>query len=109
MRAQAACIALAQVLRQAEFCEACGGNHNTWKCCESCNYDNHTCPGCGDPIGHLGASDCYGKCKACGEDLWDHGGPNGVDCKGDAETAYEWLVRTLPHLVQLAATAGDKS
>lgn len=31
--------------------------HGCWKCCDRCNYDVHTCGGCGEPLQH-GQSAC---------------------------------------------------
>jgi len=33
--------------------------------CNGCNYDRHTCPGCGEPIGHT-ATDCGTGCTDAG-------------------------------------------
>ena len=104
--AQQVCLLLDRLAREAELCLSCGGNHQTYNCCEACNIDRHLCAGCGDNLGHLAASECYGKCKACGRDIWDHNPyePEGALCTTpEPETAYEWLVKALSHLAGLAA------
>lgn len=32
-----------------------------WAVCDKCNYDTHTCPGCGTPINH-GQEECDERC-----------------------------------------------
>ena len=36
---------------------------NQYKTCEACNYDRHTCPGCGEWLYHG-----KGVCGPCGEE-----------------------------------------
>lgn len=41
------------------ICEVCFGKHQTYVCCERCNYDRHMCHFCGDSLGHSEVSACY--------------------------------------------------
>lgn len=34
-------------------------------CCSSCNYDDHTCGGCGDNVSHLGNNPDGSKHEGC--------------------------------------------
>ena len=94
--AQAACYNLSAFAQLNEVCEVCGGNHGTWKCCETCNLDRHICHFCGDTLGHFEASDCYEKCLDCTHIGHEHSGDGRCfecdgKCPGRFRTAYQWL------------------
>lgn len=46
-------------------CEVCGGNHQTWNCCDDCNYDSHRCHFCGDDLNHDGTVSATGYPNLC--------------------------------------------
>lgn len=40
-------------------CERIKTDAGCYHCCDACNYDRHTCPGCGTPLTHLGNERVY--------------------------------------------------
>lgn len=48
-------------------CELLKTDSGCYQCCDRCNYDRHTCPGCGDNLTHLNNDSKTGKLHDCFE------------------------------------------